>query len=64
MKVDVNKELCIGCGICVNICEDVFQMDDEGLAFVKDDREETKEENISSVKEAIESCPTNAIIQI
>jgi len=32
--VYVNQD-CIGCGACVAICEEVFDLDDEGKAFAK-----------------------------
>ena len=56
-KLEVSKELCIGCGACVSIDGDHFDFSDEGLAFAKN------QENIESpsVREAIESCPTDAI---
>ena len=31
MKAVVDKETCIGCGLCTNICPAVFDMDDDGL---------------------------------
>ena len=40
MKVKVNKEACIGCGACMSIAEDVFEMNDEGLSSVKVDEED------------------------
>lgn len=60
MKVQVNKDKCIGCGNCVALTEgNVFDFNDEGLAEsiienVPNDLEET-------VKDAIEQCPTEAI---
>ncbi len=59
MKVTVNKDLCIGCGACAAICEDVFELNDEGLSEVIVDK--VSEDDEESVKEAIESCPTSAI---
>lgn len=59
MKVNVNKEACVGCGTCYNICENVFDIGDDGLAYVKEDVDlEAFEED---VKVAIDSCPTGAI---
>lgn len=52
--VKVNKEKCIGCGACTSICSSVFEMKD-GKAKVK------SQEDKPCVKEAIESCPVNAI---
>ncbi len=62
MKVKVNDDLCIGCGACAAICDDVFELNDEGISEVKEDKiDEDLEE---SVKEAIESCPTSAIEEV
>ncbi len=55
MKVKVDKEKCIGCGACVSVCGEVFEMKD-GKANVKE-----KETDKKCVKEAEESCPVQAI---
>ena len=59
MKVEVNADLCIGCGACAAICDDVFELNDEGISesIVSEVPEDLEED----VKEAIESCPTGAI---
>ena len=59
MKVKVNDEACIGCGACVSIAEDIFELNDEGLSQAKVD--EVPEDKVDVTKEAIESCPTAAI---
>lgn len=59
MKINVNRDACIGCGACAAICEDVFEMDDEGLSVAKVD--EVGEELKQSVQDAADSCPTGAI---
>jgi ferredoxin len=51
----VNKEKCVGCGLCTNICSEVFALDKDGKAFVK------AQKDLPCVKEAIESCPVEAI---
>ena len=35
MKVKVNKDACIGCGACAQICDEVFELNDDGLSEVK-----------------------------
>ena len=60
MKFKVDKDLCIGCGACASICEEVFEITDDGYAEAKDEEitnDEIKENAIS----ALESCPTSAI---
>lgn len=52
--VKIDKEKCIGCGACVSLCEEVFEMKD-GKAHVK------AQKNIPCVKEAIDACPVDAI---
>lgn len=52
--VSINKTKCIGCGACVSVCGEVFEMKDE-KAKVK------SQKNIPCVKKAIDSCPVDAI---
>ncbi len=53
--IRINKEKCIGCGLCTSLCGEVFAMGKDGKAMVK------AQKKISCVKEAIESCPVQAI---
>ncbi len=55
----VVTDACIACERCVEICPEVFQMGSE-FAEVKVD--EVPEELESSVEEAADECPTEAII--
>jgi ferredoxin len=50
------NENCIWCGACVAICWEVFDLDDEGLAFAK----AWVQEN-DNVNDAIWACPVDAI---
>ena len=59
MKVKVNNEACIGCGACVSICPDVFEINDDGLSQAK--VEEVEKDKEQEVMDAKESCPTGAI---
>lgn len=59
MKIEVNKDLCIGCGACTTIANEVFELDDDGLAkVIKKQIEDSEKED---VLDASESCPTEAI---
>ena len=55
--VSVDKETCIGCGACVSVCENVFEIKDN-KAVIKKGQEKSK---APCVKDAIDSCPVNAI---
>ncbi|MGI6324618.1 MAG: ferredoxin [Bacilli bacterium] len=60
MTVEIDKDKCIGCGACTTIVPEVFELGDDGLAFVKTD--EYNESKKDDIKDAAESCPTGAII--
>lgn len=62
MKVKVDPELCIACGACVSLVPEVYDWDDDGKAQAID--EEVSAEIEDEVREALESCPTEAIEEI
>ena len=59
MKVKVNRDSCICCGACAAICDEVFEIDDEGLSVAK--TEDVQEDKKQEVQDAADSCPTGAI---
>lgn len=59
MNLKVDKDKCIGCGMCVRTCEEVFDFDDDNQAEVI--QKPVAEENIEDATEAMENCPTGAI---
>ena len=61
MKVVVNQDACIGCGACVSICDEAFEIADNGLSTCKIEGE-VSEELEQPVKDAMDSCPTGAIV--
>lgn len=58
MKACVDQNLCIGCGLCVEIAGDVFQMNDDGKA---ESYGEVTQDNKAVVQNAVDSCPVSAI---
>lgn len=59
MRAFVNKDTCIACELCTQICPEVFSMDDDGKSVAID--EDIKEELQDSAVEARDSCPVSAI---
>jgi len=55
----VNKDACIGCGACQALVSDVFDIDDDGLAFVREGAD--IEKNADDINDAVDGCPTGAI---
>ena len=61
MKAKVIRENCIGCGACQAIAPNIFEIDDEGLCKVV--AEEVSESDQEDFNDALESCPTGAIVE-
>ena len=63
MRVRVDDDLCIGDETCVDICPEIFEMNEEGLAITKiGDNEAVPASLEAPCREAAESCPAEAII--
>lgn len=60
MRAKINHDECIGDGICEEICPEVFELRDDGLAYVIN--EEPEDDLDDKIEEAVEECPTSAII--
>ena len=58
MKVRVEKDLCVGCGLCCDTCSDVFEMQDN-VAVVKSDEVPAGSEECA--KQMASDCPAEAI---
>jgi ferredoxin len=57
MNTHVDKSLCVGCELCVQICPVVFCMDPDGKARA----EIVLEHEEDACKDALASCPVSAI---
>ena len=56
MKALVNQD-CIGCGMCVDVCPEVFQISSDGYSHAVGDPDTCADKTL----EAAEVCPVNAI---
>ncbi len=58
MKATVNKDLCIGCTLCVQRCPEVFAMEGDKTVVNVDIVPEEVEE---SCRQAADECPVIAV---
>ncbi|MCH5152843.1 MAG: ferredoxin [Clostridiales bacterium] len=56
MKTKVNED-CIGCGMCVEVCPEVFEINGDGMSHVVGDPDACADQTL----QAAEICPVNAI---
>lgn len=56
-EIKVNKEACIGCGLCVNIAKENFKMENKKAIVTQ----KINKAEVDNVIEAMEKCPVNAI---
>lgn len=59
MKPTVDEDMCIGDGVCEDLCPDVFQIGDDGLSHVIND--DPGEELHGCVRDAEAACPVSCI---
>lgn len=59
MKAKLDRSGCISCGLCTQICPDVFRMGDDGIAEVY--REDVPKDMEGIAVEAQEGCPVSVI---
>ncbi|GGL63832.1 ferredoxin [Streptomyces fumigatiscleroticus] len=59
MRIDIDKDVCIGAGQCALTAPDVFTQDDEGYSTLLPGREDGGDSPL--VREAARACPVAAI---
>ncbi|MGI5899123.1 MAG: ferredoxin [Christensenellales bacterium] len=59
MKATLDRSGCISCGLCEEVCPEVFRMAEDGIAEVY--REEVPPEAEDTALEAQEVCPVSVI---
>lgn len=59
MKIKVNQETCVGCEMCINVCPELFKLNDEYKSeCISSD---VPEELCDKAQEAVDVCPVKAI---
>lgn len=59
MKVVVNRDLCVGHGVCESLAPAVFAVGDDGISRILLD--EVPADQRDAAREAVASCPNRAL---
>ena len=59
MKAIVDQDTCIGCGMCIDICPEIFKYNDEDKS--ESVLDEVPEDLKDKADEAAQICPVEAI---
>ena len=59
MKPEIDRDLCIGCGLCAEIEPQVFELGDDGYARVINENPDPG--LVPKIQQAIDECPVSAI---
>lgn len=61
----INQDTCIACGACEAAAPNIYDLNDEGFAFVKLDNNQgtckVPEEWWDEMDDALEECPTDSV---
>lgn len=57
-QIQVDRDLCVTLAVCLGVTPDVFELDAEGKAVIKD----PNGANTAGLIECAKACPVNAII--
>lgn len=60
MQIKIDKELCVGCGLCENTCPEVFKVTNNISEVQEDALTGTVEQN-QLIQQASDECPVMAI---
>jgi ferredoxin len=63
MKVWIDQDLCTGDGLCEEICPDVFTLQDDGLAYVKESGTVLNDPGGSSQMASVPSDLEDAVVE-
>ena len=58
MKAVIDKEACIGCGLCVQVAPEIYEMQEDKAVSLVD---EIPEDKVEDAQNGADQCPVTAI---
>lgn len=58
LTIRIDRLICVGFGDCIEVSEDAFELDDEGIAVFKDTIDSVDRAELTA---SCESCPVDAL---
>jgi ferredoxin len=62
MKIEADRDVCIGAGMCVMNAEEVFDQGDDGIVVVLE--VEVSPEHADAAARAVAACPSGALRRV
>ena len=62
MKIEADRDVCIGAGMCVMSAPEVFDQDDDGLVVVLE--VEVPDAHAAAAARAVAGCPSGALRRV
>jgi ferredoxin len=59
-RVQADRDVCIGAGLCVLAAGAVFDQDDDGIVVLLDEQP-SDPEDVEAAREAVANCPSGAL---
>ncbi len=64
MKLTVDADRCMGHGRCYTVAPDLLTYDEEGFVTIRGVVIDVPEDQVEQAREAVESCPEQAVVAI
>lgn len=61
VEIKIDREKCIGCMSCTSVAPEVYEMDDERKAVLREDADPDEKKVLEKAEKGAEMCPVDAI---